>query len=386
MPERGSTTDEPEHRTEARPSASGIRAAVGDHVRMTIVAAFGDGGDLIGRVRDERAYVRRRDLVASERDRDPREFLGEQLDGLVVGRSAGSGALRVSPLRLAAERYRAALERQLPVSGTITSHQPGGFVVALDGVTAFLPRPELGELPPRPAALVGTTFRGFVVEISAAGMYLSPRPLERAERERRSFQRRRRRELLAALGPGERLTGTVVAVSRYGAHLVVDEESGLRGIIPTVELSWSPVRDARKVVRAGEVLAVEVSEVRPHGPGIKLRLSSRVLRPDPWPVAAAVFKPRVSLVHCEVRAVVQYGAFVAFNDYPEVIGLIHISEFGSFRSRRGGPCLREGEQLIARVLWIAPARRRAALSLDGVVPPWRVRIRRIATWLVQTRA
>ncbi len=234
----------------------------------------------------------------------------------------------------------------------------GGLLVQARGLRGFVPVSHLVDLPPASegadrsdqlAALVGRTLCLKVIEFDP-------------ERGRLVFSQRAaqagpgcRAELLARLRPGDRVSGIVTNITRFGVFV---ELGGVEGLIHVSELSWGRVRHPSDAACCGEHVEVKVLSVdREQG---RVALSLKDLMPDPWQTVEDRYKVG-EIVDGVVTNVVRFGAFVGLEEGLE--GLVHISEFGD-----GGECperngLQEGERVRARVVHIDGAERRLGLSL-----------------------
>jgi small subunit ribosomal protein S1 len=168
----------------------------------------------------------------------------------------------------------------------------------------------------------------------------------------------RRAALLSELAPGDRVTGQVTNVTRFGVFV---DLGGVEGLIHVSELSWSRVRHPADVVSCGQELTVEVLAVeRDSG---RVALSLKKMLPDPWQTVNSRFRID-QIVEGVVTNVVKFGAFVCVDEGLE--GLIHVSELGdgSFLHPRG--VVQEGERVRARIIHIDGPARRLGLSLREV--------------------
>src|SRR5208337_713570 len=72
------------------------------------------------------------------------------------------------------------------------------------------------------------------------------------------------------------------------------------------------------------------------------------------------------LVVCTVTKVVDFGAFVALDEYDNKEGLIHISEVASGWVKYIRDYVREGQKIVCKVLNVDPSRGHIDLSLKDV--------------------
>lgn len=243
---------------------------------------------------------------------------------------------------------------ELPAIG----YNRGGLLVQAHGLRGFVPVSHLVDLPPagegadrsdQLAPLVGTTLCLKVIEFDPerGRLVLSQRAAQAGPGCRAA--------LLGRLRPGDRVSGKVTNITRFGVFV---ELGGVEGLIHVSELSWGRVRHPSDAVSCGQPVEVSVLSVdREQG---RVALSLKDLMPDPW--LAVEDRYRVGeIVDGVVTNVVRFGAFVGLEEGLE--GLIHISEFGDGSLLHVRNVVQEGERVRARVVHIDGAERRLGLSL-----------------------
>jgi small subunit ribosomal protein S1 len=234
----------------------------------------------------------------------------------------------------------------------------GGLLVQARGLRGFVPVSHLVSLPPgtegadrsdQLSALVGSKLCLKVIEFDP-------------ERGRLVFSQRAaqagpgcRTELLARLRPGDRVSGIVTNVTRFGVFV---ELGGVEGLIHVSELSWGRVRHPSDAVCCGQPVEVKVLSVDPDQGRVALSLKD--LMPDPWKTVEARYSVG-EIVEGTVTNVVRFGAFIGLEEGLE--GLVHISEFGDGSECLGPDGLHDGDRVRARVVHIDGAERRLGLSL-----------------------
>jgi len=168
----------------------------------------------------------------------------------------------------------------------------------------------------------------------------------------------RRTELLDSLSIGDKISGGVTNITRFGVFV---DLGGVEGLIHVSELSWGRVRHPADVVTCGDEVDVHVLSVdRDQG---RVALSLKELMPDPWANVEERYTVE-DIVEGQITNVVKFGAFVGIEDGLE--GLIHISELGDGSFLHPRSVVREGEQVRVRVIHIDSAGRRLGLSMRQV--------------------
>ena len=232
----------------------------------------------------------------------------------------------------------------------------------------------LDDFPAHPVGSIGPldlTWRSFdrsPAEILVAGARVSAEVTvvdHRAQQVRLSLSATENPRLwafLKALRPGDRLSGTVAAIERFGVFVDLDDGPdhpvfpGV-GFITMPELSWSWFEDPAEVVSAGQHITGEVIVFDTHNG--EARLSLRAVQPDPFQHFAR--GTRVGdVLHGHITKLVPFGAFVRVDD--GIVGLIHLSELATSLIDTPEEAVAVGAPVAAVVTDIDPHRRRLSLS------------------------
>lgn len=245
-----------------------------------------------------------------------------------------------------------AAQNGIPVEGTITAVNKGGYVVEVAGVRCFCP---LGQMDVRriddPATLIGQKHRFRITEWRGGrDVVLSRRELLEEEQAVKAEETRKQLEI------GARFTGVVSSVREFGAFVDI---GGIEGLVHASELSYGRQRP-QDVVHPGQSVEVEVLRIEAgkDGKGERISLSMRALAEDPF--AATVDElPEGTIVEGKVVRLQPFGAFVEI--VPGVEGLLHVSAFGK---RIGHPSemVSEGQAVPVRIDAVDRDARRISLS------------------------
>ena len=264
-----------------------------------------------------------------------------------LGRSLGKAG-NVAGLELAREQG-------IPVEGKVTAINKGGAEVEVDAVRAFCPTSQLdNRYVADPSSFIGRTLRFRVTEIRDGGksVVLSRRAV--LEAEAREAQER----ILKSLSPGAIVKGTVSGIREFGVFV---DLGGAEGLVPASELSHDSMVKPGDVVKAGDLLEVQVKELRQHEGQVKITLSLKALAPDPW-TALDVVAPVGRVVAGTVTRVVDFGAFVRIAAGVE--GLLHRSELPG-RVDHPSAVLTPGQSLLVAVKSADAGSRKISLTLAG---------------------
>lgn len=285
---------------------------------------------------------------------EPKIRPGDKLEAYVV-----SVRDRVAELALSMGKgpaAKAALEDAaqsgIPVEGTITAVNKGGYVVEVAGVRCFCP---LGQMDVRriddPATMIGQKHRFRITEWRGGrDVVLSRRALLEEEQAAKAAETRKRLE------PGARFLGTITNVRDFGAFVDI---GGIEGLVPASELAWGRQRP-QDVVHPGQEVEVEVLRIEParDGKSERISLSMRAVTEDPF-LATVDQIPEGTIVQGRVVRLQPFGAFVEI--VPGVEGLLHVSAFGK---RVGHPSevVSVGDEIAVSVDAIDRDARRISLS------------------------
>ncbi|WP_097025733.1 30S ribosomal protein S1 [Clostridium peptidivorans] len=166
-----------------------------------------------------------------------------------------------------------------------------------------------------------------------------------------------KKELLNSLQKGEKRTGKVVKLVKFGAFV---ELGGIQGLIHLSDLSWKRVNDPSQVVSVGDTVEVYVLDFDKEKERISLGLKD--IKSDPWNEVLNRLKVG-DIVQGTVVKFMDFGAFVEVLDGVE--GLVHISEISDDRILKPSDVLKIGDTVKVKVLEISSEDKRISLSIKS---------------------
>jgi small subunit ribosomal protein S1 len=245
------------------------------------------------------------------------------------------------------------------IEAIVKNYNKGGLLVDLDGVRGFVPASQVTEIRGGDEAskqgdmarLIGMTIPLKVIEINRHRnrLILSER---QAIQERRDAMKER---LIGTLKEGEVRKGRVSSICDFGAFVDI---GGADGLVHLSELSWSRVRHPSEVLKIGEEVEVYVLGINEDER--KIALSLKRTQAEPWTRVAAQYEVG-QLVQGTITQLANFGAFARIQDGIE--GLIHVSELSDDRVAHPRNVVKEGDEMLLRIIRIDPQRRRMGLSL-----------------------
>ncbi len=157
------------------------------------------------------------------------------------------------------------------------------------------------------------------------------------------------------------MRGPITNLTEFGAF--VELEPGIEGLVHIGDISWARIQKPRDVFRKGqeiEVLVLDVDTVKR-----RISLGYKQLN-DPWREIDKRYTVGQD-ISVKVVRLAEFGAFVEVEEGVEA--LIHISQLSTKRVEKPGDVLKEGQEVVARVIEVNPGQRRMRLSLSALEAP-----------------
>lgn len=355
---------------------------VGDRVEGTVVQ-IGADSTFVELDAKRQAFLHTQELLGP--DGRPTVSVGDTLEATVVELDPSSGEIRLGRSMgrpQDAGAVHEAHERGLAVEGKVTGVNKGGLEVDLGGVRAFCPISQADRgFVQDPGELVGRTFRFLITEIREGGRGVVVSRRRVLEREAMEAADR----AVSRLSVGTTVTGAVTQVRDFGAFV---DLGGVEGLVPARELTHDRGARPTDVVKAGEVVEVQVQRIereepeRPGRSGVRITLSLKALAADPWDSLDTI-APVGRVVSGTVTRMKDFGAFVRIAEGVE--GLLHVSQLPG-KPDHPSKVLSEGQSITVVVESTDAARKRISLApapddlpVGAAAPSSRVSIGAIVT-------
>ena len=159
---------------------------------------------------------------------------------------------------------------------------------------------------------------------------------------------------------GDVFKGTVTNLTDFGAFFEI--EPGIEGLVHVGDISWARIKKPRDVLKKGQEIDVVVLDIDTEKK--RISLGSKQLH-DPWNDADKRYLPGQD-IKVKVVRLADFGAFVEVEEGVEA--LIHISQLSRKRVEKPADVLKEGDEVVTRVLEVNPEQRRMRLSLSALEP------------------
>ncbi len=250
-------------------------------------------------------------------------------------------------------------EKGEPIKIQVSGANTGGLVASVSGLQAFLPASQLSNehYPQNPDGnrqkLLEALNQFIGQELTVKIINVNPRNNKLIVSER-EIVTENVKELLSQYQAGQVVSGIVSGVANFGAFIRFADNPEIEGLVHISELSHNIIDHPKEVVKVGDMIQAQIVEIKEG----RVSLSLKALQPNPWEKVSDRFKEGV-----EVKGVVHklnpFGAFVKLD--PDIMGLIHISEFGSVEELKKN--LEPGKSYKFLIDKVAPEEKRIILKL-----------------------
>ncbi len=245
------------------------------------------------------------------------------------------------------------------VEARVVDANRGGLLVEYGRLTGFVPQSHVISLPrftsddelhDAKQRIIGEVLPLKFIEIDRKRnrLILSER-LARAHAEQRR---------MSELEVGQQIKGRVVSIVKFGAFV---DLGGVDGLIHISKLDHRHINHPGEVLSVGDEVEVIIDGIEEKDN--RISLNRVALLPDPWATVLEEYREG-DLVQGVVTNVVDFGVFVQLPN--DLQGLVHMSKMTMFGTSNPRDLLREGDDILVRVISIEPERQRIALSVDDV--------------------
>ena len=291
-------------------------------------------------------------------DEDLKNILkpGDKVDVCVVKINDGEGNVLLSKKKAdsvkAWDTLKDAFKNETILEAKVDEVVKGGVVSYINGIRAFIPASQISASFVKDVKIfLGKTLKVKVIEFDAKKnkVVLSAKEVELKERENK------KQKVLASLKNGEKRSGVVRRLAKFGAFV---DLGGVDGLIHNSDLSWERVNNPSDVVKVGDKVEVYVLDFdKDTG---KIALSLKNVEEDPWNNVSSKFKVN-DVVEGKVVKLLDFGAFVEILGGVE--GLVHITEITDENIAKPSDVLKKGDKVKVKILEINEDNKRIALSI-----------------------
>lgn len=309
----------------------------GDIVKGKVISA--DNGEVYVNI----GYMS--DGIISKEEIAPDENFnaGDEISVYVLKTNDGEGNVALSKIKADRKIELDKLEKSYKEKETLKAHVKnavkGGVIAEVNGVSAFIPASQLSVSYVKDLKeFEGKDIEVRVIEFNPHKnkIILSRKEIEEEELEKKKA------ELWESLQKGEKRSGVVKKLTRFGAFV---DLGGIDGLVHISDLSWERVKSPEEVVKVGDNVEVFVLDFDKEKNRISLALKD--INNDPMDKALEKYKVN-DIADGKVVKIVDFGAFVELE--PGVEGLVHISEISDSRVDKVSDVLKVGQNVKVKIL------------------------------------
>lgn len=253
------------------------------------------------------------------------------------------------------------------LDAVVVEANKGGLMAKVDHLIGFIP---VSQLAPEhyPRVTGGEKNKIFEKLRSFVGQTLKVKILDANKTEEKLILSEKavwedsQRSTLEKFKPGDIVSGTVSAVTDFGAFVKFDlpdaPGSQLEGLVHISEIAWSRVNHPSEALAVGDAARCQILNIQ----GSKIFLSIKRLAEDPWKTASAKFSVG-DTVSGKILKANPFGFFVELS--PDIHGLAHISELSEKPVQDPQDIAKVGDTLEWKVISLDPEAHRLGLSLKA---------------------
>ncbi len=253
-----------------------------------------------------------------------------------------------------------AFKSSLPVEGSVSSTNKGGFDIDVSGVHAFCPISQIeAGFVEEPEVFVGQTLSFKIIEFDEDDnrVVLSRRALLEEEREKAAVETRTYLEV------GAVFNASVRKIMPYGVFMDI---GGVDGFLHMSQIAHEHVEHPKDKISEGERYDVKVLSIETDAKGReRIGLSIKALLKDPWETGLPFESG--DTVTGVVRRIEDFGAFVELA--PGVDGLLHVSEIALERIDHPSDKLTPDQEVEVLIKQLDTQQRRISLSIRELLLP-----------------
>lgn len=330
---------------------------VGDVIKGVVIAVGRNevrcdlGGIAIGLIR------------GPELDKNLDLRIGDEVEATVIELDNEFGELELSlkgaGRKRAWDKIKELFTQGVVIKVKILDANKGGCITRVENVPAFIP---VSQLSPNNYPRVAGGEKAKIQEKlkQLVNQELEVKILDVNEDEEKvvvsekAVWETKQESVLAKHQVGERVEGSVTAVTDFGAFVRFDEN--LEGLVHISEIAWQRIDHPRDVLKVGDHVRAEIINIE----GSKIFLSMKKMVDDPWKSVAKKYAMG-QWVKGRVLKINPFGLFVELD--PDIHGLAHISELSAKPVKDVNEIARMGDEFEFRIISIDAEGHRLGLSL-----------------------
>ncbi|MBN1073198.1 30S ribosomal protein S1 [Clostridium botulinum] len=304
-------------------------------------------------------------LIAKEEvsidDKNPMDVLkvDDEIDVYVVSPNDGEGYVELSLIKALVIKEKEQLQKDFKeeknVKVYVKDEIKGGLISYYGNIRVFIPASLASRNMIDLSTLKNTELEVRIIELDFRNnkIVASRKAIENEEYEKN------RKVIWDSLKEGEKRTGVVKKLVKYGAFVDI---GGVEGLIHISDLSWNRVNRPEEIVKENDKVEVYIGSVDRENQ--KLSLVLKDINKEPWTLHTNEIKSGM-VFDGKVVKFASFGAFVEIFDGVE--GLVHISEITDENIAKPSDVLELNQKVKVKVLDFNKEGKRLSLSIKDAV-------------------
>ncbi|NFI04685.1 30S ribosomal protein S1 [Clostridium botulinum] len=304
-------------------------------------------------------------LIAKEEvsidDKNPMDVLNvdDEIDVYVISPNDGEGYVKLSLIKALVikekEQLQKAFKEEKNVKVYVKDEIKGGLISYYGNIRVFIPASLASRNMIDLSTLKNTELEVRIIELDFRNnkVVASRKAIENEEYEKN------RKVIWNSLKEGEKRTGVVKKLVKYGAFVDI---GGVEGLVHISDLSWNRVNRPEEVVKENDKVEVYIGSIDLEKQ--KLSLVLKDINKEPWTLHTNEIKSGM-IFEGKVVKFASFGAFVEI--FEGIEGLVHISEITDENIAKPSDVLELNQKVKVKVLDFNKEGKRLSLSIKDAV-------------------
>lgn len=231
----------------------------------------------------------------------------------------------------------------------------GGLVASYGSLRIFIPASQASRERVELSTLVGKNIEVKIIELDFNNRKIvaSRRAIEEEVYEKN------KKEIWKTLKSGEKKSGVVTNIVKYGAFVDI---GGVEGLIHINDLAWERIYNVEDVVKVGDKVEVFIGDVDTKRERLSLILKE--VAKEPWKIHGDSLKEG-KIFEGKVVRLTNFGAFVEI--LPGIEGLVHITEITDSNIAKPSEVLTVGEKVKVKILNVDKNEKKLSLTIKDAI-------------------
>ena len=242
-----------------------------------------------------------------------------------------------------------------PINVRVKEEVKGGLVATYGSLRIFIPASQASRERLELSTLVGRNIEVKIIELDFNNRKIvaSRRAIEEEVYEKN------KKEIWKTLKSGEKKSGVVTNIVKYGAFVDI---GGVEGLIHINDLAWERVYNVEDVVKVGDNVEVFIGEVDTKKERLSLILKD--VAKEPWELHGDSLKEG-EIFEGKVVRLTNFGAFVEI--LPGIEGLVHITEITDENIAKPSEVLKVGQKVKVKILNVDKNEKKLSLTIKDAI-------------------